>query len=193
MIVCGEFNSGVQILSQSREKEEVFTITKITNHPKYNPKRVSQSSFCLKLLFSCALFNCFSYYQDGVGEGGPYEGNDISVYHVETDFVMEDIVEVNKSKNKSGNNSKRKNRRKKGKQAQDDEIDDNTTNGRSNSWIWPVCFPKDDTDPDFLVDNGIVRQWNEKGMIAGWLDAPPIDQTFSKILGSAVSEGDVFR
>ena len=52
MIVCGEFNSGVQILSQSREKEEVFTITKITNHPKYNPKRVSQSSFCSKLLFS---------------------------------------------------------------------------------------------------------------------------------------------
>ena len=109
---------------------------------------------------------------------------------------MEDIVDVNKSKNNSGNKSKRKNRRKKGKQAQDDEIDEDdedTNNGRSNSWIWPVCFPKDDTDPDFLVDNGIVRQWNEKGLIAGWLDAPPIDQTFSKILGSAVSEGDVFR
>ena len=157
------------------------------------PEKSESIFFLLKtIILMSSIF--FSYYQDGVGEGGPYEGNDISVYHVETDFVMEDIVEVNKSKNKSGNNSKRKNRRKKGKQAQDDEIDDeDTNNGRSNSWIWPVCFPKDDTDPDFLVDNGIVRQWNEKGMIAGWLDAPPIDQTFSKILGSAVSEGDVFR
>ena len=39
------------------------------------------------------------------------------------------------------------------------------------------------------------RQWfmSSLGMIAGWLDAPPIDQTFSRILGSAVSEGDVFK
>ena len=140
------------------------------------------------IVLTCALFYCFSDHQDGVGEGGPYEGNDICVYHVETDFVMEDIVEVNNSDNKSGNKSKRKNRRKKGKQDEEDTI-----NGRTNSWIWPVCLPKDDIDPDFLVDNGIVRQWNERGLIAGWLDAPPIDQTFSKILGSAVSEGDVFR
>ena len=41
VIVCGEFDSGVQIISQSYEKEEVFTITKFTNHPNYNPKRVS--------------------------------------------------------------------------------------------------------------------------------------------------------
>ena len=123
-----------------------------------------------------------------MGEGGPYEGNDISVYHVETDFVMENVEKVNKR----GNKSKRKNRkRKRGKQARDDEIDEDED--ETNAWIWPVCLPKDDTDPDFLVDNGVIRQWNEKGIIAGWLDAPPIDQTFSKILGSAVSEGDVFR
>ena len=40
VIVCGEFNSGVQIVSQSEEHEQVFTVKKIVNHPHYNPKRV---------------------------------------------------------------------------------------------------------------------------------------------------------
>ena len=88
----------------------------------------------------------FYYFQEGVGEGGPYEGNDISVYHVETDFVL-------------------------------DNTDD-------NRWIWPVCLPKDDSDTNFETN---------RGLIAGWLDAPPIDQTYTKILGSAVSEADIFR
>ena len=44
MIVCGEFDSGVQIISQSFENEEVFTIKKITNHPRYNPKRVGKEN-----------------------------------------------------------------------------------------------------------------------------------------------------
>ena len=45
VIVCGEFDSGVQIISQSFENEEVFTIKKITNHPRYNPKRVGENIF----------------------------------------------------------------------------------------------------------------------------------------------------
>ena len=40
MIVCGEFNTGVQFIRQSEEKEEVFKITKFTNHPHYKPKGV---------------------------------------------------------------------------------------------------------------------------------------------------------
>ena len=76
------------------------------------------------------------------------------MYHVETDFVMGEVEEVDNK------------------------------NQTTNSWIWPTCLPKNDEDPEFQSD---------KGMIAGWLDAPPIDQTFSRILGSAVSEGDVFK
>ena len=40
VIVCGEFNSGVQIVSQSGEPEQVFTIKKIVNHPDYKPNGV---------------------------------------------------------------------------------------------------------------------------------------------------------
>ena len=89
-----------------------------------------------------------------MGEGGPYEGNDICVYHVETDFLLGDNVVID-GRNQS-----------------------------SQPWIWPVCLPKNDEDPEFESD---------RGMIAGWLDAPPIDQTFSKILGSGVSEAEVYR
>ena len=32
----------MQIVSQSFENEEVFTVKKITNHPRYNPKRVGK-------------------------------------------------------------------------------------------------------------------------------------------------------
>ena len=105
-------------------------------------------------MFSCALFYCFSDYQDGVGEGGPYEGNDICVYHVETDFLLGDDVEID------------------------------GRNQTSQPWIWPVCHPKNDDDHEFESD---------RGMIAGWLDAPPIDQIFSKLLGSGVSEAEVYR
>ena len=53
VIVCGEFNSGVQIIGQSEEPEQVFTIKKIVNHPHYNPKRVGNmilfSFFCLSI------------------------------------------------------------------------------------------------------------------------------------------------
>ena len=40
VIVCGEFDTGVQILSESSEFEQVFTVKKIINHPKYQPNRV---------------------------------------------------------------------------------------------------------------------------------------------------------
>ena len=41
VIVCGEFNSGVQIQSLSEEHEQVFTVKKISQYPHYNPKRVN--------------------------------------------------------------------------------------------------------------------------------------------------------
>ena len=53
----------------------------------------------------------------------------------------------------------------------------------SQPWIWPACLPKEDSDPVFESD---------KGMIAGWLDAPPLDQTFTRILGN-VGEAEVYR
>ena len=53
----------------------------------------------------------------------------------------------------------------------------------SQPWIWPACLPKEDSDPVFE---------SNKGMIAGWLDAPPLDQTFTRILGN-VGEAEVYR
>ena len=89
-------------------------------------------------------------FQENIGEGGPFEGNDIAVYHVDTDFKLSD------------------------------------EGGEENTWIWPICLPKADSDPEFQSD---------KGMIAGWLDAPPIDHTFTNILGYAGiwTDGDVLR
>ena len=149
--MCGEFNSGVQIIGESEEEEKVFKIKKFTNHPNYNPKRVWNPTV-IYLYPQTAYIIVLYYFQNGVGEGGPYEGNDISVYHVETDFVMQYSTDEDSPSR--------------------------------NTWIWPVCLPKDDSDPNFETD---------RGMIAGWLDAPPIDQTYTKILGSAVSEADIFR
>ena len=40
VIACGEYNSGVEILNLSKEPEQIFTITKIVNHPDYQPNRV---------------------------------------------------------------------------------------------------------------------------------------------------------
>ena len=39
-IVCGEFDSGVEIVRNSFEPEQVFNIKRIVNHPKYQPNRV---------------------------------------------------------------------------------------------------------------------------------------------------------
>ena len=71
VIMCGEFNSGVQIISQSEEPDQVFNVKKIVNYPHYNPKRV------------CFAYVCYiqkaAFFQEGIGEGGPYEGNDVCV------------------------------------------------------------------------------------------------------------------
>ena len=40
VIVCGEFNSGVEIINDSSEPEQVFTVTKIIQHPDYKPTTV---------------------------------------------------------------------------------------------------------------------------------------------------------
>ena len=40
VIICGEFNSGVEIINESREPEQVFTVTKIIQHPDYKPTTV---------------------------------------------------------------------------------------------------------------------------------------------------------
>ena len=41
-IVCGEFDSGVEIIRNSVELEQVFNIKRIVNHPNYQPNRVQQ-------------------------------------------------------------------------------------------------------------------------------------------------------
>ena len=60
------------------------------------------------------------------------------------------------------------------------------TENDKDTWIWPLCLPKDDSDPKFE---------SNKGMIAGWLDSPPIHHTFTNILGYAGiwTDGDVLR
>ena len=42
VIICGEFNSGVEILTESEEPEQLFTVTKIIQHPNYKPTTVRQ-------------------------------------------------------------------------------------------------------------------------------------------------------
>ena len=41
VIVCGEFTTGVEILEQTTEPEQVLTIREIINHPRYQPNRVN--------------------------------------------------------------------------------------------------------------------------------------------------------
>ena len=102
----------------------------------------------------------FFFPQEGVGEGGPYEGNDISVYHVETDFVLGQLVPPGQ---------------------------ENLARAEpSQPYIWPACLPKDDADPEFQSHDG-------RGMLAGWLDAPPLDQTFSQLLGGGIGEAEVLK
>jgi len=71
VIVCGEFTTGVEILEQTTEPEQVLTIREIINHPRYQPNR------------------------EGLGQGGPIEGYDLSVYRVETDFKLSATTQQN--------------------------------------------------------------------------------------------------
>ena len=66
-------------------------------------------------------------FQEGIGKGGPIEGNDISVYHVESDFIL-------------GANIKRP---------------DKNEMIYTRDYIWPVCFPK--TEKDIEKNNGTNR------------------------------------
>ena len=50
--------------------------------------------------------------------------------------------------------------------------------------IWPVCHPKD--DDEFPRDSN-------RGMIAGWLDSPPVNQVNRGQLGNNVGFEDVIR
>ena len=65
----------------------------------------------------------------------------------------------------------------------------------SQNYIWPACLPKDDRDEVFASDQN--HPWNQinkvNAMLAGWLDAPPISQAFSNLLGSSLSEADVLK
>ena len=55
IIICGEFNSGVEILSESYEPEQVFTVTKIIQHPDYKPTTVSPK---IMIPLRLDLINC---------------------------------------------------------------------------------------------------------------------------------------
>ena len=65
----------------------------------------------------------------------------------------------------------------------------------SQNYIWPVCLPKDDNDEKFTSDSDHPRKKTNRvdSMLAGWLDAPPIGQAFSNLLGSSLSEADVLK
>ena len=119
----------------------------------------------------------------GRGSGGPIDGNDIAVYHVDHHgFLLGENVYVRDTPNPA----------------------DQPELKSSESYIWPACLPKDDTDerfdPDTDLDpsNPYYIHPNRKkdtvnAMLAGWLDAPPISQAFSNLLGSSLSEADVLK
>ena len=60
-----------------------------------------------------------------------------------------------------------------------------------------MCLPKDDKDEKFKLGDNQVHPREKEGyvdaMLAGWLDAPPISQAFSNLLGSSLSEADVLK
>ena len=68
------------------------------------------------------------------------------------------------------------------------------------------CLPKDDSDVKFTevpdpsifgvdhpTDHPKQRKNTVNAMLAGWLDAPPISQAFSNLLGSSLTEADVLK
>ena len=64
---------------------------------------------------------------------------------------------------------------------------------QSTNYIWPVCLPKDDNDQYFTSDHPKKTVGKVDAMLAGWLDAPPIGQAFSNLLGSSLTEADVLK
>ena len=95
------------------------------------------------------------FLKEGIGQGGPIDGFDISVYHVQTDFKLGMVV---------------------------DDIDGDGNDDSTKDYIWPICLPKNDNE--FT---------SKRGMLAGWLDTPPIQQTASNLLGGITTGEGVLR
>ena len=66
VIICGEFNSGVEIINESWEPEQVFTVTKIIQHPDYKPTSVGQPTFILRMPYISNILHRLTLEQ-GVG------------------------------------------------------------------------------------------------------------------------------
>ena len=171
IIVCGEFNSGTEIINESWEPEQIFTVKKIIQHPDYKSTTVRKIN-----LYSYYHFD-FTQADIGRGSGGPIDGNDIAVYHVDHNgFLLGQNINVRVTNNAA----------------------DEPQEVSSEPYIWPVCLPKDDNDEKFDIDNPdpehLYKTKNKvHAMLAGWLDAPPISQAFSNLLGSSLSEADVLK
>ena len=136
-IVCGEYNTGVEIHSLSFELEKVFNVKRIINHPNYQPNRVDEH--WMMMMMKTKIF------KDGIGQGGPIDGSDISVYHVETDFLLGTV---------------------------ENGVD-------TRAWIWPVCHPKNESE---------ITGDRDSGMVAAWLDAPPLQLADSSQFGRPGSD-----
>ena len=67
----------------------------------------------------------------------------------------------------------------------------------SQDYIWPACLPKNDSDVHFENEEYYIHPQNRNNrvnaMLAGWLDAPPVSQAFSNLLGSSLQEADVLK
>ncbi len=69
IIVCGEFNSGTEIINESWEPEQVFTVTKIIQHPNYKATTVRHQTF---IQFYCQVTGTGT--GTGTGEWGMRKG-----------------------------------------------------------------------------------------------------------------------
>ena len=63
-----------------------------------------------------------------------------------------------------------------------DDIDGDGNDDSTKDYIWPICLPKNDNE--FT---------SKRGMLAGWLDTPPIQQTASNLLGGITTGEGVLR
>ena len=62
------------------------------------------------------------------------------------------------------------------------DVEVNGVSVSSKDNIWPVCLPKND-----------IEFTSKRGMLAGWLDTPPIQQTQRNQLGSGLTGEGVLR
>ena len=71
----------MEILESTTEPERVLAISRIVNHPRYQPNRVTHVTRSRVRHRSVCI-------QEGLGQGGPIEGYDVAVYHVVTDHTL---------------------------------------------------------------------------------------------------------